>query len=484
MKKANATNLFLVATLLTTSIGLFAVTTSMADSDDDPFTVEVSTGDFSIYVVESARLDARQSVTLSSELPSNKAKVVELAEEGRYVEQGEIVARFDPAPFDDDIQQLTREYEDVRAALIQAEAELQIQIRNGKLARDQSQYAIELAGLKLRNLKEADSPLRLAQARHDVSSAQRAHETAKKERVTQQEMLKEGFGNESMLQEAMAEEKDKRNGVELVQQQLQVLEEIVLPAEVNQANMELENKKRELEHVEQATLHTLAKQNAVLMRLRNQVEALRESLDRAEAMLAKTTIVAPVSGFVVHKEISVMSERRKVQIGDSVWNRHGFMVIPDMSSLVGYIHVREQDVGKLAAGQAVKLRPEAYPDLLLTGSVETVGTLAADRASREENQFQVRIAIEGVDPRLRPGMRAEASILTHELTDVLRVPVEAVFYEEGNPVCFVWRRGSAKRRKVDLGETDGDYIVVREGLEDGDEVLLTYPRRLMAAEST
>ncbi len=484
MNKAYSINQLLSVILLTLVAGLFGVTSTVADSDDGPFTVEVSAGDFSIFVIESARLDARQSVTLSSELPSNKAKIVELAEEGRYVEQDEIVARFDPAPFEDDIQELTRDYEDVRAALIQAEAELQIQIRNGKLVRDQSQYAIELARLKLKNLQEADSPLRLAQARHDVFSAQRAYEMAKKERTTQQEMLKEGFGNESMLQEARAEEKDKRNSLELTQQQLEVLENIVLPAEVNQAEMELENKKRELEHTEQATLHGLAKQNAVLMRFRNQVEALRESLDRAEAMLAKTTIVAPVSGFVVYKEISVMSERRKVQIGDSVWNRHGFMVIPDMSSLVGYIHVREQDVGKLAAGQAVILRPEAYPDLLLTGSVETVGTLAADWASKEENKFQVRIAIDGVDPRLRPGMRAEASILTHELSEVLRVPVEAVFYEEGNPVCFIWRRGSAERRKVDLGETDGDYIVVRDGLEEGDEVLLTYPRQLIAAEST
>ena len=231
-------------------------------------------------------------------------------------------------------------------------------------------------------------------------------------------------------------------------------------------------------------LHSLAKQNNALARLRNQLEVAGGSLDQARALLDKTEIRAPVSGFVVYKLIAVSNERRKVQVGDSVWNRHGFIVLPDMSSMVGHVNIREQDIGKLEAGQPVTLKPEAYPGLTLSGRVDLVGTLAADSANRDENLFQVRIALDEFDSRLRPGMRAQASILTNSFADVLRVPIEAVFYEDGAAVCFVWDDDEATQRPVTLGASDGEYVVVRSGLDAGQQVLLTYPRQAFNRSET
>ncbi len=463
-----------------TAAGLLASCCASLAQAEEPFTVEVAAGPFDVFVTETARLDAKQSVTLSSELPSNTGKIVWLLPEGDYVERGAAVARFDPAPFETEMQQHSRELQDARATLVQAEAELQIKIRRNEESKEQLEHAIAVAELKLENLRKAEHPLRLATARNEVLAARTALLAARRELEAQREMLNEGFGSEAALADAAAVERERANALALSERQLELLQSIILPAELQQAELELASKRRELERGEQINLHSLAKQNAALVRLTNKVAELEQTLAASKDLLAKTTIEAPVSGFVVYKQISVMNERRKPQVGDSVWNRHGFMVIPDMSAMIAHADVRELDVGKLAEGQAVTLYPEAHPDLTLTGRVDSVGTLAADGSSSEENLFRVRIALDELDPRLRPGMRARASILTRHHDAVLRVPIEAVFYERGTPICFLWTRGAARRQSVTIGESDGEYVIVTSGLERGDRVLLSRPMELVA----
>ena len=439
--------------------------------------------EFDVYVIESARLDARQSVTLASELPSNSAKIVWLVEEGSYVEAGDVVARFDPAPFEKDIADLRREYQDGLAALAQSEAELQIQIRTGQDAVDNAGYAVRIAEMKLRNLAEADGPVREKTAASELQSAEIALQRALQEHATQQEMIREGFGSQSALEEARAHLEEKRSAVELAQQMRDLLDTVILPAEISQAELDVQNRKRELEHAEQLRLHTLSKQNNVLLRLRNQLAALEDSIDQAEVLLAQTEIRAPVSGFAIYKNIPAGNERRKAQVGDSVWNRHGFIVIPDMTAMVGHLEVREQNIGKLAVGQPVTLQPEAYPELEIRGQVDLVGTLVNDGRQSDENFFHVRIALDRVDERLRPGMRARASILTGSFTNVLRVPIESVFYQDGKPVCFVWADDETRLQPVRLGPSDGEYVLVEEGLEPGQQVLLSRPRQAFNPEA-
>lgn len=446
-------------------------------SDERPFTVDVTPGQFDVFVVESARLDARQSVTLASELPSNRGKIIWLVEEGTYVSEGDLVTRFDPAPFEDALAKLNREYQDGTAALALAEAELQIQIRTGEESVEQAEYAGKLAELKLQNLELADRPLRIAAADSELQSAKIALDRASQDHEVQQQMIKEGFGSEAMLKEAAAIEQEKRSAVSIADMKRRLLTDVILPAEIRQSELEIENRKRELKNSKQMRLYALGKQNNILTRLRNQLASLEDSQRRAEGLLVKTEIRAPVSGFIVYKSISVTNERRKVQIGDSVWNRHGFIVLPDMSAMVGHVNIREQNIGKLAVGQRVTLKPEAYPGLVLSGRVDLVGTLADDTANRDENFFHVRIALDDVDPRLRPGMRAQASILTDTFANALRVPIETVFYYDGKAICFVWDDDEAQPQPVQLGASDGKYVVIKAGLEAGQQVLLTRPRQ-------
>lgn len=447
---------------------------------DDPFTVPVEAGPFELRVIESARLDAGRSVTIASELPSNQGKVVWLIAEGVKVRKGDEIVRFDPTPFEAEVQKLEQEHEEASAAQIQAEAELQLQVQQGSEARRKLKEQIELSELKLKRLIAADQPLRLAAARAELAAAEAALQEARQEFSSQEEMLQAGLGSEGQLAQARAAESEMVNARELAAERIRILRDVEAPAEKKQLEIELAGRREELKHAIQADQYAQSRQYAALTRFTHQVERTRQALGKARALIDKTVVTAPVSGFVVYKQVRVANERRPIQVGDSVWNRHGFIVIPDMSTMVADINVRERDIAKLAIGQSVTLRPDAFPEMPLTGKVEFVGTLATEGEERDENLFRVRILLDEVDHRLRPGMRAQASVLTDSYADVLRVPVEAVFYDKGEPVCYVWSRGRAVRQAVDIGPSDGRQVIVEAGLEAGDRVMLTDPAVALA----
>jgi HlyD family secretion protein len=447
----------------------------------EPPLAEVKSGAFDIYVMEAATLDARQSVTIASELPSNSGKLAWLIDDGAFVKAGETIARFDAEPFREDAAKAEREYEEARAALAQANAELQILIQRGADQADTLSHRIALAELARDQLVQADRPLRIAAARNETLVARAALEQARQEAETQRRLSAEGFGSAALLAQAEAAEREKSGAVALAEESARLLEKVVLPSAEQEAALELERLQRELDTARNETQHSLAKQHAAILGLEQRVASFEAALTRARAALANTELVAPVSGFAIYVPASVGNAMRKAQVGDSVWQRHGFIVIPDMSALVATVRVREVDIGKIAPGQLVRLHPDAYADLELTGRVAGIGTMAERSEGDDGNTFAVRIDVDGVDARLRPGMRARAEILARRYTDVLRVPVEAVFRDRGESVCFVWDDDEASRRPITLGDGDGEYVVVTKGLASGERVLLSYPGAELAS---
>ena len=117
----------------------------------------------------------------------------------------------------------------------------------------------------------------------------------------------------------------------------------------------------------------------------------------------------------------------------------------------------------------------------MNGRVETIGTLATGEDD-EMPRFQVRVAIENVNSKLRPGMTVRTRIQTARLSDVVRVPVEAVFYSGDQTVSFLWKMNKAEAVVIETGPSDGNYIVITSGLIGGEKLLLHDPRESLVKE--
>lgn len=80
-----------------------------------------------------------------------------------------------------------------------------------------------------------------------------------------------------------------------------------------------------------------------------------------------------------------------------------------------------------------------------------------------------------VDILLRPGLLADAEVIVDSMTDVLYVPYQAVFESPQGPIVYAWNGEELTSRPVELGRRSESQIVIRSGLEEGDQISLRPP---------
>jgi HlyD family secretion protein len=122
---------------------------------------------------------------------------------------------------------------------------------------------------------------------------------------------------------------------------------------------------------------------------------------------------------------------------------------------------------------------DAYPGDAFESTVETIG-IKSIVTSTGGTAYKVKIALpkkEGVDFRL--GMNGDAEIVANTYSDALFVPSDAVVEEDtGNYVWLINSNKSVSKVKVTLGVSSVDKNEIKEGLKEGDKVVLRPPTNL------
>jgi multidrug efflux pump subunit AcrA (membrane-fusion protein) len=139
---------------------------------------------------------------------------------------------------------------------------------------------------------------------------------------------------------------------------------------------------------------------------------LRAATRRREAALADeqlrlTVVRAPVSGIVLTPHLE---ERlgAHVDAGDPV------LLVGGMDTLELEFGVDQRDVARVRVGDEVRLRVDALPQRTFSGRVVALGSVPFDTAAGggEDVTFPVRALVANPDRVLRPGMAAQARVLT------------------------------------------------------------------------
>lgn len=211
-------------------------------------------------------------------------------------------------------------------------------------------------------------------------------------------------------------------------------------------------------------------QEAAVNRARLQAEAARRNIENL-------TLRAKTGGFVqlLENRNSQLLYSGMVlppfQTGDTARAGQGVAQIPDMSHWEVSARIPEADRGYLQAGQAVIVRPAAIPGRDLTGHITVLGGSTGYAYNRA---FDCRVELDEIDPALRPGMTANIQITVESLDDVLWIPSQALFENDGR--TFVYRR-------TESGYITHDVALVRRsesqavitGIEEGEQVALARP---------
>lgn len=170
---------------------------------------------------------------------------------------------------------------------------------------------------------------------------------------------------------------------------------------------------------------------------------------------------APMSGLIASVNIA---------LGQPVSPEAALIEIVDLDEVHAVAAVPEHLVGRLKLGNRSRLRVSALPGREFEAELAHFGAEADMTAGTLDAAFHV----ENPDYALRPGMRAEFSIVVHSRPDVLAVPREAIQGDMGSRSVFVRETGRTNafvRVPVVLGAENDRQVEVLRGLKEGDEVV-------------
>jgi HlyD family secretion protein len=225
----------------------------------------------------------------------------------------------------------------------------------------------------------------------------------------------------------------------------------------------------------------LALSRVDLRSLQESLTQARAALDQSEDLLSKTRIRSPIDGVVIQLDLKV---GETVIAGTTNIPGSTMMVIADPSETLTEVQVDEADIAQVRVGQDADIFTAAYPDTPLSGTIQSIASVARQTPGQASLSFLVKILLDEQDAMIiRPGMSVRADIYTQSSEETLAVPVQAVLYDEDldedkkakdkeeQTYVFVMEDGKAVRKDVKVGiSSDSDQEII-EGLEQGETVI-------------
>lgn len=196
-----------------------------------------------------------------------------------------------------------------------------------------------------------------------------------------------------------------------------------------------------------------------------------DAMKAAEQSLKFATITAPFDG--------IITLANPAYSGPNVTYLTATYSILNPETFYFSIEVGETEISKIKVGQKVTLALDAYPNENFESTIESIGVLSVV-TSTGGTAYKIKIALpkkEGVIFRL--GMNGDAEVVIDTYSDTLFVPSDAVIEEDsGNYVWQVNGGGKVKKVKVILGVSSVDKNEIKDGLKEGDLVILRPPTNL------
>ncbi|HVV74243.1 MAG TPA: efflux RND transporter periplasmic adaptor subunit [Verrucomicrobiae bacterium] len=242
---------------------------------------------------------------------------------------------------------------------------------------------------------------------------------------------------------------------------------------------------RELDKARRVAISKLAQARAKLKSAQGQYEVQRRQRNDLNEQLGKCTIRATKPGLVVYgsagDDMFYYGGEERIREGATVRERQAIITIPDTSRMSVKVKIHESYIKKIKKGQKVRITVDAFPDKVLNGEVTKVGVLP-DSQNRWMNPdlkvYVTTITIDGTQEWTKPGMSAKAEILVNKIDDCVYVPVQAIAPDGDKQVCYVSRGPNSDRREVQIGEFNDEFIEIKNGLKEGERVLLHPPERM------
>lgn len=216
----------------------------------------------------------------------------------------------------------------------------------------------------------------------------------------------------------------------------------------------------------------LSVSQARIAQARAEVAQAQANVDRAQEELNNATIRSPIRGMVLSRDVEIGSPVSSIlNMGAQATL---VMVLGDISQVFVRGKVDEADIGNVRLDQPARIKVETFKDRQFEGRVTKIAPLGVEKDNVVS--FEVRVSINNPGGELRANMTANAEIILEEHKGTLIIPESAIVYDAQHKawvdVTSNISPTGRERKAIKTGVSNGTKTEVRDGLSEGQKVIL------------
>jgi len=255
------------------------------------------------------------------------------------------------------------------------------------------------------------------------------------------------------------------------------LEQSVYESEAYQRKAQMTYQKAE-NLIEKKRRDYRLEQNRLKMRVRRSADDVEENtlkIEKFKEAVKAARITAPEDGIVIFGK---SWDGKKYSKDDDV-STYEFAppiaTLPDMSQVISEIYVKEIDIAKIKVGDSVRVSFDALEGTIIKGTINTIARVGESHKDFDMKAFKVIIQLDHTDEGLKPAMTSNNDIVLANADNVISVPLNSVFKENGIKYVYLKTADSIKKQEIKTGFENEQSVLVEEGLKEGDLLLLEQP---------
>ena len=189
-----------------------------------------------------------------------------------------------------------------------------------------------------------------------------------------------------------------------------------------------------------------------------ELKSAQLSLEQSAATLDKYKVYSPISGVIETKSVAPYEMASAGTAAYTISNKNTMSVKFNASA--------DAAVALSLGGEVTLTKSGAEYTAVIT-SIDT-------KANESTGLFPIEAQIQDADESLLSGVSVKVTAATQKAEDAMLIPIDVIYYDEGQPYVFTYAGGVAHRTDIVTGMASSDEVVVESGLDMDSQIITTW----------
>ena len=206
-----------------------------------------------------------------------------------------------------------------------------------------------------------------------------------------------------------------------------------------------------------------------VLEAKSQLQKAEDQMQRASAVSTVYnvkngniySVLAPISGYIVHKDINKDMQLRSDR-SENIFD------VANTTNVWAIMNINEADIDKISLGMPAQVSTLSYPDKIFDGKIDKIFKII----DPQTNAMQARVVLDNANGLLIPDSKATIKVSKSENKMALSIPSKAVIFDDNRSYVVVFKsRTDVKIKEIQVLKQLGEVTYVSEGLKEGENVI-------------